>query len=72
VQQIGNLLLELAFLDESPIHPPNGVYLHRLSGHEDHPVCLDALVLTLSQDSLVVTVLVDQHPAKSESNWPCL
>ena len=49
MQQIGNLLLELAFLDDSPIHPPNGVYLHRLSGHENHPVCLDALVLTLAR-----------------------
>ena len=67
VEKGRDLALDLALVDELPIHPTHRLELVGGSGDQDHPVCLQALVFPLGEDPLGCAALVDAHAAQSEA-----
>ena len=63
VEQRGDLAFQPASVDELAVHPPDGLDFLFRSGHEDHPVCLQALALTPVKNALRLAILVDAHAA---------
>ena len=64
VEQRGDLAFQPASVDELAVYPPDGLDFLFRSGHEDHPVCLQALALTPVKNALRLAILVDAHAAQ--------
>ena len=72
VQRRRDLTLDLALVDELPVHPPHDLDLFGRSGHEDDPVGLEALVLAPGENALGRAALVDAHASQAVARHPAL
>src|SRR5579862_1088173 len=67
VQQHRDFGLSFSVLDEYLVHPTNDSDFLIRAGNQDHPVGLNALVLTHFQDGLLLTCLINEHPSQAKA-----
>src|SRR5690606_40712412 len=72
VAVIGYILLASLVVDEGAIYLANDRDFLSRAGCQEHPICLDALVLTPRQCGLGVPMFIDQSSAKSKASWASL
>ncbi len=63
VERPSDFRLVFLLVDELLVDPAHGLDFLARSGHQDHAVGLDALLLSEVEHPFVLAVLVDQHPA---------
>ena len=68
----GDFAFRTAVFQETAVDPADGFHLCFGPGHQDHPVCLQALVLTTLQLGLHLAAFVKQNPAKAKTRRTAL
>lgn len=72
VEVIGYVLLASLVVDESAIYLTNDRDFLVRAGSQDHPIGLNALMLTPRQRGLGVPMLIDQSSTKPKASWAAL
>ena len=63
----GDFPLGIPILQEGLVHPTNSCNLFIWTWHQNDPICLNAFVLPHPEQALLLSGVIDQHPAQSKA-----
>jgi hypothetical protein len=72
IEEVRDLTLDFAFIDEQAVDLAHGRHLLGWSWHQHDPVGLQALQLTVCKHALCLALLIDQHAAQPVTRVPTL